>query len=114
MQIARRLFSLTAFGVCATLVFAQNPIPEDPDSVPQPPNDKDEDAKLPNGKSQKNAIAEDQHKKALAEADQLVKLAQQLRDELQKAGDFVVPVSSIRQTESIEKLAKRIRSRLRG
>jgi hypothetical protein len=114
MQIARRVFSLAAFGGCAALAFAQNPIPEDPDSVPPLSHDKDEDSKLPNGKSRQNAIAEDQHRRALAEADQLVKLAQQLRDELGKAGDFVVPVSSIRQTESIEKLAKRIRSRLRG
>lgn len=113
MQIARRLFSFGIVGGCALFAVAQIPDSEDQDSPRRVPRDEEEDAKLPNGKSQKNAIAEDQHKKALAEADQLVKLAQQLRDDLRKAGIFVVPVSSVRETESIEKLAKQIRSRLR-
>jgi hypothetical protein len=113
MDIARRLFSIGIAGGCATIALAQVVAPEDANKLPRLPGERDEDAKLPNGKSQKNAIAEDQHKKAIAEADQLVKLAQQLRDELSKAGDFVVPVSSIRRTEAIEKLAKQIRSRLR-
>ena len=114
MQIARRLFSLGVAGGCASIALAQTITPDNSTKPPRLPGEEDEDRKLPNGKSQKNAIAEDQHKKAIAEADQLVKLAQQLRDELGKAGDFVVPVSSIRRTEAIEKLAKQIRSRLRG
>ncbi len=72
----------------------------------------EEDKKLPNGKSQKNAMAKEQHEQALKDANELVTAAQQLRDELQKAGDYVVPVSSLKKTEQIEKLAKRIRGRL--
>ena len=77
------------------------------------PSNSDEDRKLPNGKSQKNEIAKEDHEQALKEANDLIALAEQLRDELRKAGDFVVPVSSLKKTEEIEKLARRIRGRLK-
>ena len=80
-----------------------------------PPVDRgNRDVKLPNGKSRNNAIARDEHKKALAEAAQLVTLSEQLRDEVQKAGEYVVPVGAVRKTEEIEKLARKIRGRLKG
>ena len=73
----------------------------------------DDDPRLPDGKSQKNAIAKEQHEQALKDADQLVAMAQDLRDEIKQAGTFVVPLSSVKKTEEIEKLAKRIRGRLK-
>ncbi len=73
----------------------------------------DDDPRLPDGKSQKNAIAKEQHEQALKDAEQLVVAAQDLRDELKQAGRFVVPLSSVKKTEEIEKLAKRIRGRLK-
>jgi hypothetical protein len=80
-----------------------------------PPVDRgNRDVKLPNGKSRNNAIARDEHKKALAEAAQLVTLSEQLRDEVQKAGEYVVSVAAVRKTEEIEKLARKIRGRLKG
>ncbi len=79
---------------------------------PIPPNP-DEDRKLPNGKSQKDAIAKEQHEQALKDTADLITVAEQLRDELQKAGDYVVPVASVKKTEEIEKLARRIRGRLK-
>ncbi len=72
-----------------------------------------EDRKLPDGKSQTDAIAKSDHEKALKDADDLVAMAEQLRDELKRAGDYVVPVSSVKKTEEIEKLARRIRGRLK-
>jgi hypothetical protein len=72
-----------------------------------------EDPRLPDGRSQKNAIAKQQHDEALKDAERLIATAEDLRDELRKAGMFVVPVSSVKKTEEIEKLAKRIRGRLR-
>jgi len=71
-----------------------------------------EDHKLPNGKSQKDAMAKYEHEKALKEANDLLVLAQQLKEEIQKAGDHVVPMSSVKKAEEIEKMAKRIRSHL--
>ncbi|MDQ2843069.1 MAG: hypothetical protein M3Y72_18925 [Acidobacteriota bacterium] len=69
---------------------------------------------MPNGKSQKNAIAKEEHEQALKDAQQLVNVAEELRNELQRAGTFVVPLASVKKTEEIEKLAKRIRGRLKS
>lgn len=81
-------------------------------SMPRIPNP-EEDRKLPNGKSQKDEMAKQDHKQALREAEDLLSIAQELRDELQKAGNYVVPLSSVKKTEEIEKLARRIRGRLK-
>lgn len=95
----------------SALVTAQDQGPERAPSLP-PPNP-DQDQKLPNGKSLKNAIAKEEHEQALKDANELVSVAQQLKDELQKAGDYVVHLSSVKKTEEIEKLARRIRGRLK-
>ena len=76
--------------------------------------DANEEPRLPDGKSQRNAMAKQEHDQALKDADHLVTVAQDLRDELQRAGTFVVPLTSVKKTEEIEKLAKRIRSRLKS
>ena len=114
MQMARRFFALLFFANCVRLSYSQ--IEKEPDWTN--PNEKVpggvNDDKLPDGKSRTNAIAADEHKKALEETDQLIKLAQQLRSELGEAGKFVVPISAVRKTEDIEKLVKRIRARLRS
>ena len=86
---------------------------EDP-RFPRTPRNPDEDARLPNGKSQKNAMAKQNHEEALKDAKDLVTVAQQLQDEIKKAGSYVVPVESLKKTEEIEKLARRIRGRLKG
>ncbi len=76
--------------------------------------DVNDDPRLPDGKSQKNAIAKQQHEQALKDADELVEMARDLKKELEQAGDYVLPVSSVKKTEEIEKLAKRIRGRLKS
>jgi Zn-dependent oligopeptidase len=82
------------------------PIPEDPKG--------DHDQKLPNGKSRNDAIAKKQHEDAMRDVDDLVSAVQELKQELEHAGNYVVPVSSVRKTEEIEKLARRIRGRLKN
>lgn len=113
MRRSRRhvLLSVLATGILA----AHNQDTQDQNqnrTLPIPPNP-NEDAKLPNGKSQKDAIAKQEHEQTLKDADDLIAVAQQLKEELQKAGDYVVPVSSVKKTEEIERLARRIRGRLR-
>lgn len=80
------------------------PIPEDPR----------EDKKLPNGKSRNDAIAKKQHEESLKDADNLLAAARDLKEELERAGNYVVDVSSVKKTEEIEKLARRIRGRLKS
>ena len=99
--------------MASTLLTALSYNPQDQQRpLPVPPNP-DEDTKLPNGKSQKNEIAKQAHEQALKDAGDLVTAAQQLRDELQKSGNYVVSMSSVKKTEEIEKLARRIRGRLK-
>src|SRR5579875_2065453 len=103
-----RRFALLSLAASA-LVGTSAQDPQDQNStLPRPPSE-DDDLRLPNGKSQKDAIAKQNHEQALKDANDLVTAAEQLRDELQKAGNFVVPLASVKKTEEIEKLAKRIR-----
>src|SRR5215471_9836040 len=98
--------------VASSMSVKAQPPPDNP-RLPIPPNP-DEDTRLPNGKSQKNAIAKQNHEEALKDAEDLVQASETLRDEIKKAGSYVVPVSSVKKTEEIEKLARRIRGRLKG
>lgn len=72
-----------------------------------------EDSKLPNGKSQREEILRHEHQKSLEDSEELLKLAEDLKMELEKNDRHVLSVSSLKKTEQIEKLAKRIRSRLK-
>ena len=97
--------SLALVGlVLATLVFAQ---------TRRAPGDQEEERQLPSGKSQQEEILKADHEKSLKDASRLVDLSQQLKTELEKNDRHVVSVTSIKNTEEIEKLAKRIRARLR-
>jgi hypothetical protein len=112
MPLTRRS-ALSAF--VAPLAGASSSQPEP--GVPQAAPDRDpnnDDVRLPNGKSQKDAISKQAHLDALKDADLLLRLAQDLRDELKHSGDYVVAISSLRKTEEIEKLARRIRGRLKA
>jgi len=88
--------------------------PPDDHHLTLPKTREEDDTRLPNGKSQRDEIARQQHADALKDVDSLVAAAEELRDELKHAGDFVVPVTSLRKTEEIEKLAKKIRGRLKS
>ena len=73
----------------------------------------DREVKLPNGKSQQEEILKADFKKTLEDAAELVKLAEQLQDDLIKDDRHVLSISTLKKTEDIEKLAKRIRTRLK-
>jgi beta-phosphoglucomutase-like phosphatase (HAD superfamily) len=101
-----------SFIATALLGSPQRDPQEQERTLPPLPNP-EEDHKLPNGKSQKDEIARQNHEQSLKDANDLVAAAEELRDELQKSGNFVVSVSSVKKTEEIERLAKRIRGRLK-
>ena len=106
-------------NLCAGMFFGRVSAAQSLDDTQKPDDDRfklpeaNEDPKLPDGRSQKNAIAKQQHEQALKETDRLIATAQELREELVKSGKFVVPVSALKKTEEIEKLSRRIRSRLK-
>ena len=110
MSGTRRLALLNLLMSVAALSTPQDQ--QDDRRSPIPPNP-NEDAKLPNGKSQKDAIAKQEHQQALKDVNELIGVAQQLREELQKSGEHVVSVASVKKTEEIERLARKIRGRLK-
>lgn len=116
MSSSRRatLLSLVAASLRLPAQDPQHPDHTFPsDHTPPSALDPDEDRKLPNGKSQKDAMAKQSHQDALKDIDALIALAEELRDQIKSKGDYVVDVSSLKKTEEIEKLAKRIRGKLK-
>src|SRR5579871_3559847 len=86
-----------------------------PAAAPQFPQRSSEnhEIELPSGKNQQEEILKADHERDLKDATQLIELAEQLKVELEKNDRHVLSVSSLKKTDEIEKLAKRIRSRLR-
>ncbi len=84
---------------------SQNP---EPTLDPQP-----EDIKLPSGKSQRDEILKAEHQKSLRDIAQIRKLAEELQSDLEKNDYHVLSISSLKKTEEIEKLAHRIRGRMK-
>ncbi len=72
----------------------------------------EKERRLPNEQTQKEAILKAEYEKALEEAGRLSELADGLKADLEKGNQHVLSVATLKKTEEIEKLAKRIRSRL--
>ena len=68
---------------------------------------------LPNGKSQKDEILKAEYQQNLKDAAQLTELAQELQQDLEKNDRFVFSLSTLKKTDDIEKLVKKIRARMR-
>lgn len=68
---------------------------------------------LPNGKLQKDEILKAEHDQNIKDAAHLAELAQQLQVDIEKNDRYVLSLDTLKKTDEIEKLAKKIRSRLR-
>ena len=79
-------------------------------AVPQP---RPQDTRLPSGKLQSDEILKAEHEANIKDAAQLAALAAEVKEDIEKSDRFVVSMATIKKTDEIEKLAKRIRSRLR-
>jgi hypothetical protein len=73
----------------------------------------DRDVKLPSGKSQNEEILKLEHKKNLEDVARMSELCRDLETELKEKGHSVLSATALKNTEEIERLAKRIRGRLR-
>lgn len=101
-SVVLTLFSLAAFGQ----------LPDH--SLPDPHTDPHAaETRLPNGKLQRDEIVKAEYEKSLQDAAELIKLSEDLKAELEKNSAFVVSIPSIKKTEEIEKIAKRIRGRMK-
>ena len=77
------------------------------------PEKEPEDVRLPSGKMQKDEILKADYEKSLEDAAALLKAAEDLKLDLEKTGRQVLSIGTLKQLDNIEKLTKRIRSRLK-
>jgi hypothetical protein len=76
---------------------------------PEPP----EEVRLPNGKLQREEILKADYQKNLEDARVLSKLADELKADLEKSDYNVLSVGTLKKTDDIDRLAKRIHDRLK-
>jgi hypothetical protein len=93
----------------ALVLTAQQGLP--PERTPSP--ESPEDVRLPNGKLQREEILKADFQKTLEDARALSKLADELKADLEKSDYNVLSVGTLKKTDDIDRLAKRIRDRLR-
>jgi hypothetical protein len=84
-----------------------------PPDASNAPRREEAPARLPNGKLQSEEILKDDYKKNLKDAQDLIDLAESLKMGLEKGEKHVLSLGDLKKTEEIEKLARRIRSRMR-
>ena len=69
--------------------------------------------RLPDGKLQSEEILKAEHKHAVREADELVRLTQEVRKELDLNEHHVLSIGLLKKLDEIEKLTKKLRGRLK-
>jgi hypothetical protein len=77
------------------------------------PTKDDPDVKLPNGKSQKDEIIRVDYERNLKDAGELARLAEEIKDDLEKGDRYLVSLKTLKKLDEAEKLTKDIRQRLR-
>lgn len=78
-----------------------------------PPMQEKSEVLLPSGKSQREEILKADFEKTLADASALAEQAAALREEIGKSRHHVLDLRTVKKVEEIEKLARRIKERLR-
>ena len=71
------------------------------------------DIQLPNGKSQRDEILKAEREQNIKDAAKLADLADELKQAIEKEDRFVFSLNTVKKTEEIEKLARKIRARMR-
>jgi hypothetical protein len=105
MRFSVRRCALAALLAMAWLAFGQG--------RGHPAEDPQSDVHLPNGKSQRAEILKAEREQNIKDAAQLVDLSKELQLEIEKNEAYVLSLGTIKKTDEIEKLVKRIRGRLR-
>lgn len=98
----------TLLPLVIVLVMAAQ-IPRPHQTSPRP----DEEVPLPNGQLPRDEILKADYEKSLNDVRELAKLAEDLKTDLEKTDRFSISLSTVKKTEEIEKLAKRIRLRIK-
>jgi hypothetical protein len=108
----RSLLRLIPVALAARLMPAQQSVV--PQGIPraiQP--DPPDDGRLVNGKSRLDAIARVDYEQNVRDARDLIDVAKSFEEDLEKDDRFVLSLSSLKKLDEIEKLAKKIRGRMK-
>jgi hypothetical protein len=79
----------------------------------QLPEDDEKPKRLPDGRSQSEAILKADYERSKEDVAELVKLSEELRMDLEKNEQHVLSIASLRKVEKIEELARRIKKRMK-
>ncbi len=88
---------------------AQDPMEIRPPSL----HDKEPEKRLPNGKLQSDEILKQDYQNSIKDVHQLVTLTQQLESDMQRETGQVLSLGDLKRLDEIERIAKRIRGRMR-
>src|SRR5436853_87354 len=105
MRVSASRWAQTALLAIAWMAFGQG--------RGHPIEDPQQDVQLPNGKSQRAEILKAEREQNIKESAQLVDLAKELQLDIEKNESYVLSLGTLKKTDEIEKLVKRIRGRLR-
>ena len=75
--------------------------------------DSPENVRLPNGKVWSDEIARADREKNVADAQEIVRLTTELRDDIQSSEAFVLSVKTLKKIDEAEKRLKDLRNRMR-
>src|SRR4051794_31134614 len=90
--------------LAVALTMAAQQLPPGRQIPPQSP----EEVRLPNGRLQRDEILKAEYQKSLEDARDLARLADELKLDLEKNDRNVLSLATLKKTEEIEKIAKRI------
>lgn len=112
----RRAWIAAATATISSAIGAKTAIAQGPQdslkSVIPDPNHREE-VRLPNGKKQSDEILKMEFEKNLGDARELALMTRSLQEDLEKEDRFVLSLATLKKLDDIEKLTKRIRSRLK-
>ena len=108
LRARRALLRLTPLALAARLLPAQL----EP-GIPAPPHHEQDFDRLPNGKSRLDAQAKVDYDQNIKDARELIDIAKSFEEDLEKDDRFVLSLTSLKKLDEIEKLTKRIRTRLK-
>lgn len=78
-----------------------------------PPSTGDTPKRLPDGRLQSEVLLKQAHKDNLEDLDQMKKLLEAVRDDLDKNEGHALSLKSLRGLEELEKLSRRVRGRIK-
>jgi hypothetical protein len=104
-RVRRTMLLMVPAALASSWAPAQKPL--------TPPAEEPSDIRLPNGKRQQDEILKAEYEQNLKDAQELVNLAKAFELDLEKDDRFVLSLTSLKKLDEIEKLTRRIRTRMK-